>query len=486
MDESCQNNKVNKKVTEVKTFPVPYNIGEINENLNFNTSIPSKEKIIQKALKLHSQGNLSEATKYYQYCIAQNFNDHRVFSNYGTILKNLGRLEEAEIITRKAIEIKPNFANSYYNLGNILRGLGKLQEAEKYQLKAVKINPNFDLAYYNLGNILNDLGKLKDAELSIRKAIKLNPNFAKAHSNLGSILSDLGKLNEAELSIRKAIELKPDFAEAYYNLGIILKDLGKLREAEFSLRTAINIKSSSDSYFGYASCLYEKEEFDLAIENLYKAKEIADRRSHSKYIDASIAIAGSAKSLSNNSNQINTKNKNFDKEIDRLIINREVEDRLISYLYTIKTNQLGNTRDTRYGPGVCSNFNLFDDASPIISKLSNDIKEICRKELGIKKIFFCDSFFNIFVSGSGQPPHCHLTIRDKNFDLASKKYSLVYYLDIGDQDCEVPGILKLHEPDEDILPKKGMIIIIGAQRYHSVSYCGKKNRIMLGVNFYGL
>ena len=75
---------------------------------------------------------------------------------------------------------------------------------------------------------------------------------------------------------------------------------------------------------------------------------------------------------------------------------------------------------------------------------------------------------------------------DQNFNLASKKYSLVYYLDIGDQDCDTPGILKLHNPEEDILPEKGMIIIIGAERFHSVSYRGNKKRVMVGVNFYGL
>ena len=114
-----------------------------------------------------------------------------------------------------------------------------------------------------------------------------------------------------------------------------------------------------------------------------------------------------------------------------------------------------------------------------------DIEELCKKELGLKEIFVCASFFNIFVSGSGQPPHSHLKKQDKDFDLESKKYSLVYYLDVGDQDCEVPGILKLHEPEEEILPKKGMIIIIGAERQHSVSYQGNKRRVMVGVNFYG-
>ena len=59
-------------------------------------SKPSKEQIINQAFKFHSQGNISEAAKYYQLFINQGGRDHRVFSNYGVILINLGKLKEAE------------------------------------------------------------------------------------------------------------------------------------------------------------------------------------------------------------------------------------------------------------------------------------------------------------------------------------------------------------------------------------------------------
>ena len=48
-----------------------------------------------------------------------------------------------------------------------------------------------------------------------------------------------------------------------------------------------------------------------------------------------------------------------------------------------------------------------------------------------------------------------------------------------------PGILKLYEPEEEILPNKGMMVIIDGKKQHSVSYHGNKDRVMIGVNFYG-
>ena len=100
MDSSSQKGESKKKITEVKTLPVPFAMGEITENITIHTntlSQPFKEQIINQAIQFHAQGNISEATKCYQYCINQGFNDHRVFTNYGLILQSLGKSKEAEI-----------------------------------------------------------------------------------------------------------------------------------------------------------------------------------------------------------------------------------------------------------------------------------------------------------------------------------------------------------------------------------------------------
>ncbi len=235
----------NKEIPAVKTFTVPFALEGIKDTRSFSRNSNTQkyqEQIINQALNYHSEGNISEATKYYKYCIKKGFNNHIVFMNYGIILKDLGKLEEAELSTRKAIKIKPDYAEAHSNLGIILTDLGNLKEAEISYRKAIEINPYFANAHYNIGNSFKDLGNLKEAEFSTRKAIEINPNFAEAHTNLGIILKNLGNLKEAQLSILKAIKIKPNYAEAYANLGNILRELGKLKEAELSQRKAIEIK----------------------------------------------------------------------------------------------------------------------------------------------------------------------------------------------------------------------------------------------------
>ncbi len=52
--------------------------GQSNKSKHIKTK-PSKEQIINQAIKFHSEGNIKEATKYYQYLISQGFEDCRVF-----------------------------------------------------------------------------------------------------------------------------------------------------------------------------------------------------------------------------------------------------------------------------------------------------------------------------------------------------------------------------------------------------------------------
>ncbi len=171
-----------------------------------------------------------------------------------------------------------------------------------------------------------------------------------------------------------------------------------------------------------------------------------------------------------------------------LILNRKVEPELIAKLLTMDSRELDKTTDARYGNGRCSpDFDLFADESPIIKTLSEDLIRIMKNAVK-SDVFIRSSFFSILGAGGGSTPHDHLNKLDEDRELnfANHKYSLVYYLDVGDQDCDEPGTLKLYNPPKDILPCEGMITIIPASRKHSAVYGGKKDRVIVGVNFYSI
>tara|TARA_B100000579_G_scaffold312770_1_gene262317 strand:+ start:168 stop:740 length:573 start_codon:yes stop_codon:yes gene_type:complete len=165
MEETNQRKQINKTISEVKTFPVPFTLEEGKKNISISTnsnSQVSQEQIINQALRFHSKGNISEAARYYQLFIKQGFKDHRVFTNYGAILKGLRKEQEAESWTRKAIELNPNSADAHYNLAQLLSDLGKLEEALYNYQKAIELRKDYKNAIGEMGRVMTLKGNYKD------------------------------------------------------------------------------------------------------------------------------------------------------------------------------------------------------------------------------------------------------------------------------------------------------------------------------------
>ncbi|WP_413678616.1 tetratricopeptide repeat protein [Prochlorococcus sp. MIT 0916] len=447
-----------------------------------NTSLSNKQ-ILNQAISFHSKGNISEASKCYQYLINKGINNAIVLSNYGVILKSNGELNKAEEYQKKAIKLKPDFASAHYNLANIFELTGKKSKAEESLRKSIDLNPDFANAYYNLGNLLYELGRVKEAEINTRKAITINPKLGNAYLNLGAILKDQGKLYDAEIATRKAIELQPECAGAFCNLGMILTEVGKTIEAEVSLRKSIDLNPDlSTAYQNLSLLLYAKGNKISALESIEKSYSLNSNSKDVKLILSMMKARSTQKK--DNLDKVYNYNKKFNEPI---ILKREVAPELINELYKLKTIDLNQYEDPSYGNARGSDYELFEDNINITRVLKDDLISIT-KNVVKSEVFFRDSFFTILGGGGIINKHNHIGPLDRvpGLDLGKQKYSLVYYLEVGDQNCKNPGILKFYIPQKEILPCKGMIIIFPADRYHSVIYDGKKDRVIVGVNFYSL
>jgi tetratricopeptide (TPR) repeat protein len=410
------------------------------------------------------------------------------YINFGNTLKQAGRLEEAGDIYRKATTFRMDFVAAHYNLGNTLKELGRFQEAEESYRKAIGIKPDLVGAHVNLGITLKELSRLAEAEASYNQAIALKMDSIEAHYNLGNTLKQQNKLEEAEASYMKAIELKPDHAEAYHKLGNTLRELDRLENAEACCRQAIQVKTDfAQAHSCLGIILYAKGDTESALSSL---KEAYYKDPNSKENELCLKIiqgrqAQKEKQIGvSNTNKLNCELENSSSP---LILHRPVEPGLISSLYEMKTRELDATPDTRHGNGRCSDYDLFDHESLFLKTVSNDLTSIMKTAVQ-SEVYLTDTFFNIYSTGAGISPHTHLNKddNDKHLNFKSQKYSLVYYISVGDQDGSEPGILKLYAPDEDILPREGMIVIIRADREHSAIYNGNKDRVIIGANFYSI
>jgi tetratricopeptide (TPR) repeat protein len=435
---------------------------------------------------LKALGRLEESEASYKQAIELKPNYAEAHSNLGVTLQELGRLDEAEASYKQAIAFKPDYAEAHSNLGNTLQKLSILEEAEASLRQAIALKSDFGEAHYNLGITLKELGRLEEAAASYTQAITLKPDYAKAYGNLGNTLQKLSRLEEAEACLRQAITLKSDYAEAHSNLGNTLKELGRLDEAEAIYRQAIALKSDfALAHFNLGKVLYIKGDKDSALKSINKANNIDPQTKEFRLLSR---IMTARKSRAESEIAVIGKIK-LGLTTNPFISRRLVEPELIANLSNMGSREMDKALNTPvYGNGTCSlDYDMFSEDRPIIKSVESDLINIIKRAV-TSEVYVCDSFFNIYGAGAGIPPHTHLNEmdEDKHLHLAEQKYSLVYYLSVGDQDCSEPGILRLYDPEEEILPSDGMIVIIPAGRLHSAVYGGKKDRIIIGINFYSL
>ena len=337
-------------------------------------------------------------------------------------------------------------------------------------------------------------GQYDDAE---KLAVYITQEFPYHHFGwkiLGAILGQTSRISEAVNVNQKSVELAPQDPETRYNLGIMLQKLGRLAEAEASYRQAIVLKSDyAEAHSNLGVVLHMNGDIDSGLKSLEKANNIDPDLQNSHIILAMLKARkalGITEFSADNISNLSHSSEQFPQPV---ILNRAIEAELISSLYKMKSIELtkfdnNSISDPRFGNGKCSrDFKLFKDDSPSIKSVAEDLTIIMRKVVK-SDIYISESFFNIFGAGGGSTPHKHLgkIDTDEYLNFGKQKYSLVYYLSVGDQNCMDPGILKLYEPSEEILPYEGMIAVFPADRKHSSIYGGKKDRVMIGVNFYSL
>jgi len=138
---------------------------------------------------------------------------------------------------RKAIQLRPAFAEAHNHLGLALIQTGNDDEAIKEFREAIRLNPNYAEAHENLGATLTSKND-DEAIGELERAITLQPDSLKAQYNLAmAYLPKYGVDKEIE-QLQKVIAVNPKFADAYYSLGKALMQKGQLKEAISFLREA--------------------------------------------------------------------------------------------------------------------------------------------------------------------------------------------------------------------------------------------------------
>ncbi|MEG5066020.1 tetratricopeptide repeat protein [Microcoleus sp. B3-A4] len=244
---------------------------------------------------LMQEGKVDEAIVVFQAGIAVAPDDAGLYNNLGIAQLQLGKPEEAIALCRRAIELQPELVKARYNLGKAFQRLGLHTFAiECFELVISKDPDLLVSAYGDRAFSLMAQGKLAEAMLCWQKAIALQSQFVEGFCcQVEMGLTSVQELNELERSQIACVRflkqlqgkdgsgcaisslannlLHPsslllDLAETYIHLGNALFEYGGYEQAESYYQKALQIQpKNADIYLRLADCLSQQKRFSAAI-----------------------------------------------------------------------------------------------------------------------------------------------------------------------------------------------------------------------------
>lgn len=198
-------------------------------------------RLLRRGLTHHRQGELADAATCYQQVLELDRNQSDALNLLGVLAQQLGNLELAVGLLRRAYFLAPSSHDIALNCALALAAAGELTEAIEVLDRAIELTPHSALAHLHRGNVRRRQQRLTESLADYEHAIALDPNLAEAHATRGATLFALGYPEGAEVALRRAVALKPEFGEAQSDLGSVLQALGRRDEAIDAYREAIRL-----------------------------------------------------------------------------------------------------------------------------------------------------------------------------------------------------------------------------------------------------
>ncbi len=110
----------------------------------------------------------------------------------------------ASNVQEKVSEASDRAAKEYLKEGLLQAGEGHDAEAASAFRRALALKPNWAEAHSLLGSALSRSGNMREAEEELRKAVQLQPDYAEGWNFLGEFLKSRGKDQEAQEAFAKA------------------------------------------------------------------------------------------------------------------------------------------------------------------------------------------------------------------------------------------------------------------------------------------
>ncbi len=224
------------------------------------------EELHTRGLKLINEGKPDEAIVLLRRAVELKPDSADYQHNLGVAFAHRNRLDEAIASFRTAQKLKPDGTSAFSNMGLALAQQGKFDEAAAAFQECLRLDPKAVDIRHRFANVLRNARKPAEALIQLQEAVHLRPDSAELQHSLGLTLADLEKNEEAIAAYQAALAIEPKYADALNNLGIVLQNIGRSDEAIDCYRKALRIRPhSSETYNNLGVALAARERHDDAI-----------------------------------------------------------------------------------------------------------------------------------------------------------------------------------------------------------------------------
>jgi tetratricopeptide (TPR) repeat protein len=192
----------------------------------------------------------------------------RAHYNYGAVLQQLGRFDEAEKEYQATLRIDPSYMKVYVNMASLLMSKSKLDEAKKYYDRAIQLDPNSGEVHAGYAYLLERLGRADEARAEYENAIRVTPkkSAARLFYTYGAFLDKRGELDGAIAQYQSALEVDPNLADAHSELATALLTKGDSQKAEAHYLEAARLDPKrADTHSNLGSLLLREGKTSQAI-----------------------------------------------------------------------------------------------------------------------------------------------------------------------------------------------------------------------------
>jgi tetratricopeptide (TPR) repeat protein len=210
-----------------------------------------------------NSNNYKDKFAYYENATQTDLKSGLAWINYGIILANENRLDEAIDKVSHIVTLYPDSVSFRIKRAQLYIAKKDYPNMLNDCHKVIKQNPGYYDAYYHIAGYYNDMNMTDSAISILTSAIQNNNTNAVAYYHRGIVFRKAGKINEALADLDKSIAINPKDPQLYFERGDIYGNQLNFEAAlaDFDKYTQLRPEDGNGFFYrGQALCLLNRKE----------------------------------------------------------------------------------------------------------------------------------------------------------------------------------------------------------------------------------